>query len=409
MKLAKLSLAAIMAAGAFSVANATSLEDAIKGVDLSGMVRLRFYNNDRDKSSKKSDQNRWRGSSIFKFTIPISDTFKFHYDVLAEQNAISAGSSTTSISGSGNGTSTVSNAGVPVGTGKVKGMNSLINAHIFLSYSNAGLNVIAGRIPVVTSVTPPGYLEPLGSGIVATYGLGNGFTVAGGYVDDIENTILNDTGPYTKGSDIVAGAILYNSDMLGAQVWGYRISQVVKSDFTFSLKVKPMAGLTLAGDFATSKLDDEVSANAKSHNFWNLSATYKVNGFTLMGGYADTNKHPGAIVLNNDAALGNITGDQDYNLANETDSNAWYAKIGYDIDAKTNIYATYHSIEQEKTASRMIGKTKVFDDDRDEYVFGGSYKYNKKLKFSGLYSVLDHDHSDKYDNNELKLEAKYTF
>jgi len=78
MKLAKLSLAAIIAAGAFSVANATSLEDAIKGVDLSGMVRLRFYNNDVDKSAPAGthDQNRWRGSSLFKFTIPVSDTIK---------------------------------------------------------------------------------------------------------------------------------------------------------------------------------------------------------------------------------------------------------------------------------------------------------------------------------------------
>ncbi len=43
MKLAKLSLAAIMAAGAFSVANATPLTDAIKGVNLSGYGYYRFH------------------------------------------------------------------------------------------------------------------------------------------------------------------------------------------------------------------------------------------------------------------------------------------------------------------------------------------------------------------------------
>nr|WP_086226516.1 major outer membrane protein [Campylobacter sp. P0108] len=43
MKLVKLSLAAIVAAGALtSVANATSLEEAIKNVDVSGYARYRF-------------------------------------------------------------------------------------------------------------------------------------------------------------------------------------------------------------------------------------------------------------------------------------------------------------------------------------------------------------------------------
>ncbi len=43
MKLAKLSLAAIMAAGAFSFASATPLTDAIKGVNLSGYGYYRFH------------------------------------------------------------------------------------------------------------------------------------------------------------------------------------------------------------------------------------------------------------------------------------------------------------------------------------------------------------------------------
>ncbi|MDR0467928.1 MAG: major outer membrane protein, partial [Campylobacteraceae bacterium] len=42
MKLVKLSLAAVVAAGAMTTfASATSLEEAIKGVDVSGMARVR--------------------------------------------------------------------------------------------------------------------------------------------------------------------------------------------------------------------------------------------------------------------------------------------------------------------------------------------------------------------------------
>ncbi len=373
MKLAKLSLAAVIAAGAFSVANATSLEDAIKGVDLSGMVRLRFYNNDHDKKGS-ADYNRWRGSSIFKFTIPASDTFKVHYDVLAEQNARSNGNHFTSdLTRSG-----------------------LIASHLFLSYSDAGLNVIAGRIPVVTSVTAPGYGEPLGSGVVATYGLGNGFTVAGAFVDDIENINLGATG-----ADIAGGAVLYSSDMVSAQLWGYRITNILKSDVTFSVKVKPMAGLTLAGDYATSKSD---ATGADNHTFWNLSAAYAANGFSGKVGYADTNKHAGAIVLTDDAALGNVTGQQDYNVANLTDASTWYARLGYQIDSKTKIAAEYHSTDDKVTPA--VGAK---DNDRDEYVFYGYYTYNKKLSFRAYYSVLDYDNYDNKDNNQLQLQAVYKF
>lgn len=42
MKLVKLSLVAALAAGAFSVANATPLEEAIKDIDVSGVLRYRY-------------------------------------------------------------------------------------------------------------------------------------------------------------------------------------------------------------------------------------------------------------------------------------------------------------------------------------------------------------------------------
>ena len=55
MKLTKVSLAALVALGAFSsVASATPLEEAIKNVDLSGFARYR-YTNDSTKNSKVND------------------------------------------------------------------------------------------------------------------------------------------------------------------------------------------------------------------------------------------------------------------------------------------------------------------------------------------------------------------
>ena len=374
MKLAKLSLAAIIAAGAFSVANATSLEDAIKGVDLGGMVRIRFYNNDYKKSTSKQDYNRWRTSTLLKFTLPVDNAIKVHVDYGVEGNVYSNGNTLTG------------------GTSKTK--PSPVELHAFLQYSANGANVILGKIPVATSVTGHGYGEALGAGAIATYGLGNGFTVAGGWVDATDN--LDQLG--TTGADIAAVAALYNSDMVSAQVWGYRVTNVAKHVYTISATVKPMAGVALHGDYASGKL---YGTNQHNHNYWNLSGSYAANGFNAKVGYASTNKKNGVVVLDNDAPISAVLGvDQVYAMANMTDTDAWYAGVGYNVDAKTHLYANYANINQSKNAG---------DTDDDEYMFGAKYKYNKKLAFNVLYDVLDYKRTDVGDNKEFKFEAKYIF
>ena len=58
MKLTKISLAALVALGAFSsVASATPLEEAIKNVDLSGFARYR-YTNTHEKNRVAKDVNK---------------------------------------------------------------------------------------------------------------------------------------------------------------------------------------------------------------------------------------------------------------------------------------------------------------------------------------------------------------
>ena len=80
MKLTKVSLAALVALGAFSsVASATPLEEAIKNVDLSGFARYR-YTNDHLKDSDKSDTQKSSTSNhVFRmetsFKAAIDDNF----------------------------------------------------------------------------------------------------------------------------------------------------------------------------------------------------------------------------------------------------------------------------------------------------------------------------------------------
>ena len=60
MKITKVSLAALVALGAFSsVASATPLEEAIKNVDLSGFARYRYTND----STKKTTAGTVKGNN----------------------------------------------------------------------------------------------------------------------------------------------------------------------------------------------------------------------------------------------------------------------------------------------------------------------------------------------------------
>jgi len=369
MKLAKLSLAAIMAAGAFSVANATPLTDAIKGVDLSGMLRLRFYNDDRG-ANGTADLNRWRSSADFKFTIPVSDSIKVVYKLGVENDSYTNGNQNIK-----------PNTSVPV-----------TENFFYMNYNANNLNVLAGRLSPTTSITTGGHGENTADGVIALYGVGGGFTVAGAFLDQLRGGQVA-----LGGADVVALAGIYSNSMFSANAWYYRITNVAKYIYTVSATVKPMAGVSFGGDYAAGKLD---ATGAQNHSFWNVFAGYKANGFDAKVGYAATNKKAGVIYQNVDSHFGDFLPavQQRYGLANLTDMDAMYVKAGYNVMANTNIYAAYATVD-------MPGKA----GDSDEYIAGVKYKYNKKLGFHAYYDVLDYSVGNASDNSEFRFEAKYSF
>ena len=393
MKLAKLSLAAVIAVGAFSFANATPLENAIRGVDLSGMLRIRLYNENPKNYTGKSDTtayNRWRTNGIFIFKVPVGDNFKMVYRASVESNVYTDDDTV------GDNSSVDSN---------------IQNNLLFMAYSNGPLNVIAGKIPVATSITSADPVTPgHGAGAIASYNVGGGFTVAGAYVDALDQGAGEDITGLGDiiGNTIYAAAAMYSNKMVKANMWYYRATNAIDYIYTLSANVTPMTGLTIHGDYATGKLAKNVAANRDTNSYYNLNVTYGTNGVTGMVGYAGTDKTASGktrsvVTLAADAPVGcNLPTQQIDNIANENDIDAWYGELGYNIDAKTNVYVAYTNINQKSTANN----------DSDEYTLGASYKYNKKLSFSGYYDVLNYklpNNADHDDNNELQLQAKYTF
>ena len=65
MKLVKLSLAAVVAAGSFSFANAVALDEAIQNVDLSGMLRYRYDTKRYESENKYNTAHKYKAQLKF--------------------------------------------------------------------------------------------------------------------------------------------------------------------------------------------------------------------------------------------------------------------------------------------------------------------------------------------------------
>jgi len=387
--LKKLSLAALVAMGSVSFASATPLTEAIKNVNVNGYLRLRFYNETPDKGD---GYNRWRTNAKFIFTIPVSEHTSFVWRVSDQTDVRDRATSNVK-------------ANVDV---------NLLDNLFFLKYSKDGLNAIVGKIPVLTPITSADpQTTAHGAGAIATYNVGNGLTVAAGWVDaNVNHDNFGALDAKVTSSDIYTAAAIYSNKDAGInnfQVWYFNVTNLV--DYLWAVRADldlfKMAGINNDFDIqfhvdgAISNLDDDISKE-DSHTYYNVSATAKSDAFCAKIGWAQTNDKAGVAAYSVDAPINAVeTAQQRYGIANDTDAAALYGKIGYTVDAKTNVYVEATNIHEASKNNSV------------EYVVGGNYKVNKKFTVGAYYSVLDYtDDAEKLgnvDNNEFRFEAKYTF
>ena len=356
--LKKLSLAALVAMGSMSVASATDLSSAIKGVDLKGFLRLRAYH---DAGTGATHETRWRTTAAFNFAVPVTDELKFHEDFAYNWNmyddASTAGSATP------------------------------LNTHMFLDFSKNGANVLVGKIPVVTPVTGSGVGEALGAGVLATYKLNDSLTFAAAGLDTLANT----TPVAVGGNNTYAAAAIYKSDMADVNVWAFEVDGIINYDYVVSADVKALKdmGVTLHVDYADADLDGQAHKNT----YKNISATYSKDAVCAKVGFAANGQNGGTVVLDTDAPIAAVFAtEQITGIADGTKGDkAIYAKVGYKVDAKLNPYVAY---------------TKA-DDAGTEALVGAKYAYTKKFGVQVYYSVLSKD--DNKGNREARAEFKYKF
>ena len=414
MKLTKVSLAALVALGAFSsVASATPLEEAIKNVDLSGFARYR-YTNDDTKNSTTIPTKKHSAGHVFRmqtaFKAAIDDNFfgvlNLRYEAKDNSGDATAGTDKTNTTGS---------FGV---------------YEMYLGYKVGNTTVTAGKQLLGTFYDAK---DLAGTGIKVVNTDVPGLTLAAAAFDAIESESMDTSGPLV--STLVDGSLFSDSS---ANIY-YLTALGSYDPLSFKIaiaNVSEVAALYGADAGLNFNVNDDVSINGKAQyvhnesdnknvadaNFWAVQAGLKAYGAKFNAGYLDfdaknkdsdaKNKGKASFVtldgngdLINPAKIlnGAMAGSQQFYNHIKGDNDYWFINGGYSID-KFGFGAGY---TQGKGYSWGLSKERA---KRSEWYAEASYKYSKKLTFLTWYAAAkDRKDGVKFQQDRIRFEAKYSF
>lgn len=434
MKLVKLSLVAALAAGALATsASAMPLEEAIKGVDVSGMTRIRYTATSKkidkeeaklNKQDEKSHGSAWNFKSVMNVKTTIDDNF---FNVVS----IRYGSTDDGMSESG-----------------VNDDYKFDASQFFLGATFGNTTIQLGRQTIGAFFTDDMY----GDGIKVLNTDVEGLVLAALFMDSLENdsnigsneakennfvydtielpsqvAVSKSTGKIVTDHNLYGVAAIGSYDPISFQLWYASLEDVTNlfalelaGDFAVSDDVK----LGLKGQYAFSDFDGKfktatenavkgVSAGAvkdggvKDGSFWAIEASSEFFGVDFSAGYIDFSTKENAYSLNSFEDQGSFIspGEELLDYSFYSGKNRYYfITAGYTIpDSGVRLGVDW-----------VDGSNKFFETktDRSEVVARVDYKYNEKLSFQSWYSHVDEkvkgtDSSDKAD--KFRFQAKYSF
>lgn len=396
MKLAKLSLAAIVAAGALTTVNAQPLEEAIKGVDFSGFARYRFENREKNsKTDAASDLNNY--DMKVKLVAPVTEDLKF-----------------TSVFTVGGGDA---DSQYKVGGVKTKSADL---GKMFFTYTNDALTVQAGRQAIGAPITDNGYRGHKGTGVVGLYNLGS-VTLAAAYYNTSNamkayydsDSKPGDGGLADKfdGNEISALAAIGSFGPVNAQLWGIQMVDAVDHLIFAQVDGTVFDGFSLKAQYINTKLDETLRDILKTKddtgNFYGIQADYAINSFAFSAGYTNNDEdqpiHAFATDANDDVIAGG------YMLNDSYTNNSLYGGDQYFVNGsytygKFGFMLGYAEWNQQNVSGVTTKEEKL------QETWGGiSYAYSKNFNTYVKYSDVDADVSDALKQKFLRFEAKYSF
>ncbi|EAJ6671708.1 hypothetical protein DRR36_03365 [Campylobacter coli] len=432
MKLVKLSLVAALAAGAFSVANATPLEEAIKDIDVSGVLRYRYETSNEWSDINGVAQNEGSGISgkqdhkyraQLNFSGAIADNFKAF--VQLDYNAQDGGY------GTNNGSTTRS---------YVADNSSTLNVRqLYLTYTdeNVATSVILGKQQLNTIWTDNAIDGLVGTGIKVVNNSIDGLTLAAFAIDSVntdeqgdgvffKNNSLTDAGensPYLDWSQNIYGAAAIGSyevfnGQLNPQLWLAYMSDnafLYALDVAYNTTIFDGVNWTIEGAYLGNSLDNKLEDHYKSiagnGNFFALRGSVEVNGWdaTLGGLYYGKKDKVTVTVLEDQGNIGSLLAGEEIFY---TDGSRLHGSLGRNIFGYVKAGYTFNETVR-VGADFVYGGTKTEDrsgGDKLEAVARVDYKYSPKLNFSAFYSYVNVDKdTDSTHHDAVRLQALYKF
>ncbi|EOH7801208.1 major outer membrane protein [Campylobacter jejuni] len=422
MKLVKLSLVAALAAGAFSAANATPLEEAIKDVDVSGVLRYRYDTGNFDKnfvnnSNLNNNKQDHKYRAQVNFSAAIADNFKAF--IQFDYNAVDGGT----------GVNNVKNA-----------EKGLFVRQLYLTYTNEDVatSVIAGKQQLNLIWTDNAIDGLVGTGIKVVNNSIDGLTLAAFAADsfmaaeqgaDLLISTTSNQAPFKVKVDSVGnlyGAAAVGSyDLAGGQfnpqLWLAYWDQVAffyAVDAAYSTTIFDGINWTLEGAYLGNSLDSELDDKTHANgNLFALKGSIEVNGWdaSLGGLYYGDKEKASTVVIEDQGNLGSLLAGEEIfyttgsRLNGDTGRNIFgYVTGGYTFNETVRVGADFVYGGTKTEAANHLGGGKKL-----EAVARVDYKYSPKLNFSAFYSYVNLDQgvntNESADHSTVRLQALYKF
>ncbi len=416
MKLVKLSLVAALAASAFSVANATPLEEAIKDIDVSGVLRYRYETSNEWSDINGVAQNEGSGISgkqdhkyraQLNFSGAIADNFKafVQLDYSAKDDGY----------GANNGSTTRAYAADNSSTLNVR--------QLYLTYTdeNVATSVILGKQQLNTIWTDNAIDGLVGTGVKVVNNSIDGLTLAAFAVDSYNrdeqggelSTVLNFS-ENLYGAAAIGSYEVFNGQ-LNPQLWlAYMTDNAFfyALDAAYNTTIFDGVNWTLEGAYLGNSLDNERKDLGNGNgNFFALNGSIEVNGWdaTLGGLYYGKKDKATVTIIEDQGNLGSLLAGEEIFYTNgsklngDTGRNIFgFVKAGYTFNETVRVGADF-----------VYGGTKTENHsggDKLEAVARVDYKYSPKLNFSAFYSYVNVDKdTDSTHHDAVRLQALYKF
>ncbi|ENO0799250.1 major outer membrane protein [Campylobacter jejuni] len=425
MKLVKLSLVAALAAGAFSAANATPLEEAIKDVDVSGVLRYRYDTGNFDKnfvnnSNLNNNKQDHKYRAQVNFGAAIADNFKAF--IQFDYNAVDGGT----------GVDNVKNA-----------EKGLFVRQLYLTYTNEDVatSVIAGKQQLNLIWTDNAIDGLVGTGVKVVNNSIDGLTLAAFAADSFmaaeqgadllghsnTSTATPNQAPFKVDSvgNLYGAAAVGSYDLAGGQfnpqLWLAYWDQVAffyAVDAAYSTTIFDGINWTLEGAYLGNSLDSELNDTTHANgNLFALKGSIEVNGWdaSLGGLYYGDKEKASTVVIEDQGNLGSLLAGEEIfyttgsRLNGDTGRNIFgYVTGGYTFNETVRVGADFvYGGTKTEAASHLGGGKKL------EAVARVDYKYSPKLNFSAFYSYVNLDQgvntNESADHSTVRLQALYKF